>query len=147
MNYLQRNCIQLREQSAGDEDLRGEAGALVKPVCWGSEIQSIKGTLYKNEHAHPIPTPFAQTIHLPAEHHLNPTSSSSNLSIYLEKFPLKCDAAFLHKIASKFVKIFNVYVARKLNKGGKRFAFIRVYTLSDLHILIRTLNFGSTPTS
>lgn len=64
MNYLQRNCIQLREQSAGDEDLRGEAGALVKPVCWGSEIQSIKGTLYKNEHAHPIPTPFAQIIHL-----------------------------------------------------------------------------------
>ncbi|XP_043815353.1 probable UDP-N-acetylglucosamine--peptide N-acetylglucosaminyltransferase SEC [Manihot esculenta] len=32
MNYLQRNCIQLREQSAGDEDLRGEAGALVKPA-------------------------------------------------------------------------------------------------------------------
>ncbi|KAG8661475.1 hypothetical protein MANES_01G007050v8 [Manihot esculenta] len=61
-------------------------------------------------------------------------------TIYLENFPTSCDDAFLLKIKSNYVKISDVYVARKLNKKGKCFAFLWVFSISDMLFLLKTLN-------
>lgn len=61
--------------------------------------------------------------------------------MYLENIPPNCNARFIWRIASKFAKVLDVFVPKKLSKYGKRFPFIRVESLSIMFNLIKILNF------
>lgn len=47
---------------------------------------------------------------------------------------------FFKNIISKFVKVVDVFIPRKLNKVGKRFGFIGVHSVSAIYNLIKYLN-------
>lgn len=61
-------------------------------------------------------------------------------TIYLENLPDNCHAAFVCKITSKFPSVLDVYVPKKLNKKGRRFAFVRVDSFSTIQNLLNILN-------
>ncbi|KAJ4848088.1 hypothetical protein Tsubulata_026732 [Turnera subulata] len=61
-------------------------------------------------------------------------------SLYLANFPNRWMPMDIHLVMSRYGEVLDVFVPKKLNKEGKRFAFVRFKNNTDVQRLIRSIS-------
>ncbi|KAJ4840385.1 hypothetical protein Tsubulata_036249 [Turnera subulata] len=62
------------------------------------------------------------------------------ISVYVENLPNRWIPTDLHLVMSRFGDVIDVFIPKKLNRHGRRFAFVRFKNTADMQYLLQKIN-------